>query len=267
MRPLLNYYGGKWNAADWIISHFPDHEIFVEVFGGGASVLLKKHRSRREVLNDIDDEIVNLYHMVRDHGEELKQACSLTPCSRSEYKTSMRISCHPLERARRTIVRSYFGIGESNHRNNSGMRTSKTANTCVAKSWVNWWEAVGETVERFRGVVIENLSWRELVLKYDTPQTLFYFDPPYPLETRNRRHKYTHDFTDSDHIDFVNFMDSIQGFRIISGYRHRFYDRLGWRREEKLFSSNNSKKPSQECLWICPRVEAQEKQTSMDLSV
>lgn len=44
---MLNYYGGKWNAGPWIIQNFPDHEIYVEVFGGGASVLLQKPRSRR----------------------------------------------------------------------------------------------------------------------------------------------------------------------------------------------------------------------------
>ena len=60
-RPLLRWFGGKWMAAPWIISHFPPHTKYTEAFGGAASVLVRKPRSKVEVLNDLDDRLFALY--------------------------------------------------------------------------------------------------------------------------------------------------------------------------------------------------------------
>ena len=83
-RPIVRYHGGKFLLADWIISHFPHHHGYVEPFGGGGSVLLKKGRCHFEVYNDLDGEIVNLFRCMRDNGERLRNLIRLTPYSRRE---------------------------------------------------------------------------------------------------------------------------------------------------------------------------------------
>jgi len=112
-RPLVRYHGGKWKLAPWILSHFPQHRCYVEPFGGGASVLLRKPRSYAEVYNDLSGEIVNLFRVACDRGDELVRACELTPFARDEFIETWKPSPDPLEQARRTIARSFMGFGSA----------------------------------------------------------------------------------------------------------------------------------------------------------
>src|SRR4051794_29878494 len=86
-RPLLRWHGGKWMLAKWIVSHFPEHRIYVEPYGGAASVLLRKDRAFSEVYNDLDDRLVNLFRILRDETKaaRLIDLLRLTPWSRTEF--------------------------------------------------------------------------------------------------------------------------------------------------------------------------------------
>ncbi len=52
--------------ANWIIGHFPAHTTFVDVFCGSGSVLMNKPRCYAEVINDIDEQVVNVFRVLRD---------------------------------------------------------------------------------------------------------------------------------------------------------------------------------------------------------
>src|ERR1700730_12845437 len=86
-RPVLRYHGGKWLLALWIISHFGPHSVYVEPFGGAASVLLRKERSRVEVYNDLWGTVVNVFRVLRDpeKAAELAHLLYLTPFARAEF--------------------------------------------------------------------------------------------------------------------------------------------------------------------------------------
>lgn len=249
-RPLLNYFGGKWRIGPWIISHFPEHKSFVEPFGGSLSVLLRKPKSKREIVNDVDSELVNLYQVARDHGSELQDKLRLTPHSRQEYKESMSPADCKIEMARRTIVRCYFGIGDSFLHNHNAFRSSKDSNTCVASSWNTYRECFLGITERLKTVTIENLSYEKLFQKYDSKETLWYLDPPYVPETRTKKHSYREDWSNLKHLSFVNEVKNLKGQVVLSGYESDIYQELNdW---EKQYREAKCQKGASrtEVLWI-----------------
>ena len=85
--PEKRYHGGKWRLAPWIIEHFPPHRVYVEPFGGAASVLLRKPRSYAEVYNDRWSDVVNVFRVLRDpvRAAALKRLIALTPFARDEF--------------------------------------------------------------------------------------------------------------------------------------------------------------------------------------
>lgn len=258
-RPVLRYHGGKWRIAPWIISHFPAHKIYVEPFGGGASVLIRKPRSFSEVYNDLDADVVNTFRVLRDRDMafELCRQLELTPFSRDEFNSAYAISEDPVESARRFIARSFMGFGSSGNRVCiTGFRAaSKQSWRPHAMDWVNVPDSLACVVERLKGVVIENKCGLEVIKQQDSDETLFYVDPPYLLGTRNCHvAQYRFEMSATDHVCLARTLSQIKGKAIVSGYPDPLYEELypGWYRVERKTrkSSNVGSVESTEVLWM-----------------
>lgn len=173
-RPLLRWLGGKYRLAPWIVSHFPDHRIYVEPFGGAGSVLLHKDRAYNEIYNDLDGELVNLFRVLRSsEAGTLLQALRLTPFGRAEYLAAFEIVDDPVERARRTIVRSHMGHGTGGARIDrpTGARIDGISGTTnVAGEWAELPDALQAIVDRMRGVNVEQKPAVDLVRYYSDPK-------------------------------------------------------------------------------------------------
>lgn len=245
-RPPLRYYGGKWRIAPWVISHIPEHTAYVEVFGGGAGVLLRKQRSQIEVWNDLDGQVVNFFRVLRDAEQcsRLVRLIDLTPFSREEFEGSRELAVDPVEAARRFVLRTHsshgtcsIDPGDSNGFRSCDIRSGKS----YAREWAGIPLAIAAAADRFRGVTIEHLDYRRLVPKFDAPETCLYVDPPYPMSTRSAGGKgYLHELSDHDHKQLSWLLHACKSKVMISAYPCSLYDELyaDWTRHEKQTTAN-----------------------------
>lgn len=268
-RPVLRYHGGKWRLAPWLISLFPAHKVYVEAFGGGGSVLLRKSRVDGEVYNDLDGEVVNIFRTLRDpiSAAELRRRLTLTPFAREEMRAAYEPATDPIDAAAKSISRSFMGFGSASmtRMHITGFRTSSkrskwgTQHNTPAVEWSNWPDQVPLFVERLKGVCIENRDAIAVMTMHDSTYTLHYVDPPYVHATRsslrnkngNRGHYYRHDMTDEQHEQLARFLLTLTGMVILSGYRNSIYDELlrGWTTFEKDHRADGGR-PRREVVWV-----------------
>ncbi len=265
MTPLMRYHGGKCRLADWVISHFPPHGVYVEPFGGAAGVLFRKDPAPAEIYNDLDQEIVNVFRVLRnsESAERLRELCELTPYARDEFELAQELSDDGVESARRTLFRAWASFGSAGAtRGRSGMRTYSRPDgkhLGVARSWVRLSSILPRFQARLSHVVIENRPAIDVMQQHDSVETLHYVDPPYLPETRSFAggRYYRHEMSADDHEALLKVLCALEGFVVLSGYPSSLYGNslLGWHQASRATcgSSRWGSVPRQECLWLNPR--------------
>jgi len=255
----LRYYGAKWRLAPFIISLFPDHECYVEPFGGAAGVLLRKQPSALEVYNDLDGEVVNFFRVLRERPADLIWLIESTPWSREEQRLSFEPCENSLERARRLYVRSWQTRGGPRTQRNSGWRYARRGNGQVPPNVTKLWNQVDHLwyfVNRLKRVQIDCDDALAVIERFDSPTTLFYLDPPYLPKVRRerwRKHAYQHEMAEEDHVRLADLLCALDGMAIISGYPSELYDELyaSWHTETRS-SVNELSLRTTEQVWISP---------------
>lgn len=255
--PPVRYPGAKWRLADWIMATFPPHLKYIEPYCGGASVLFQKPPAYIEVINDLDQEVVNFFEVLRNRADELVRAVELTPFARQEYLQSFEPAEDLLERARRFYVRSRQAFGGQGKQ--TGWRTQQNMNR--GKRLIDEWNEVDHlwaAANRLKQVHIECDEALKVIRRYDDEKTLFYVDPPYVGTSRNRIF-YNHAMTDDQHRELAALLHQVDGMVVLSGYPSELYDELyqGWTTLEKANQTNGNiyggKGSAIEKLWISPR--------------
>jgi len=273
-RPLLRYFGGKWQLRHWITSHFPPHQFYAEPFAGAASCLLAKPPAKGgEILNDLNEDVINLFRVMQDAelSAELQRKLDWTPYALAELKLSREQSEDRVERARRMVVRSFMGIEVAGTRGTaSGFRMGnvdlrrkdqfgKRTFRNTAKDWKNWKAAIPALRKRLEGVMIYERDALEFIELMSSPDCLHYVDPPYHLDTRTRAHggsRYKVEF--AKHDELISALLKSPSMFVVSGYPHASYQPLvdaGWVRVEKDYRANMSMSRRRECLWISPNAQ------------
>ena len=214
---IVPYMGGKTKIAPWIIEKLPDHTYYVEPFGGSASVLLNKPRSQVEVYNDANGDVVNFFDVLRSRPEELAEFTKRVPFAEdvherwSERWFNGTRPDDDLERAGMWMFLRYSQFnGKAGTK--SGFKREPVVEEShgqVADVWRQAPERIRETAERLQGVSIVNDDYRDVIDRYDSPDTLFYCDPPY----YGTEHYYSEKM---DHNELAASLDGIEGDAIVS---------------------------------------------------
>lgn len=255
-RPALRYYGGKWNLAPWIISHFPAHKNYVEPCGGAASVLLQKPRSALETYNDLDGNVVNFFRVLRDRPDELIQKIKLTPWAREEYDNCLIMGDEPIEAARRMFVRSWCsrnGATNFDNQATSGFQTHMRHKDYPTELY---FDALNTVAARFIGVQIEQRDALAVIESYSNDDSLIYFDPPYVKTERTKQDWYAFEWDEEAHRAAAGVLLACDGLVVMSGYASPLYTDLyeahGWARRDREAQTNSGGKRV-ESIWLSPR--------------
>ncbi len=253
MKEVMKYPGSKWNLAKWIIGFFPEHHSYLEPFFGSGAVLFQKPRSNIETVNDLDDNVVNLFDWIRRDPEKLAHEIYWTPYARKVYEDAFSLVPEDsLGKAVNFYIRLNMGHGFRTNGEKVGWKNDVQGRerAYAVLDWCRLPEKILQAAERLRGVQIENRPAVEVIEKFNFPNVLVYADPPYVLNTRHGR-QYRCEMDDIDHNDLLDVLLAHRGPVLLSGYDNDLYDdRLqGWHREKKIcYSQVCSRK--REILWM-----------------
>jgi DNA adenine methylase len=286
MRSPIRYFGGKGNMVKKLLKLIPPHRIYVEVFGGGASLLFAKEPSPVEVYNDINSDLVNFFRVLRDPEkfEQFYRKAVLTPYSREEYcfcRETFRECQDDIERAYRFFVVARMSF--SGHHGWSFTVTQSCRGMVGSVSrWLSCLDSLPDIHARLMRVQIEHDDFRKIIPRYDTPGTFFYLDPPYVPDTR-RSGRYTYEMTLDDYRELVEMLLALKGKAMLSGYKHEVYEpleRAGWQRidyETACYAAAHTrdtgilgegaaktKQPRVESVWLSPNAQAQRASNDKD---
>ncbi len=257
----FGFYGGKFSHLKWLLPLLPRCRHYVEPYGGSAAVLLNRQPSPLETYNDLNEEIVNFFRILREQKGQLIEAITLTPFSRKEYLESLESCDNPLERARRFYVRtrqSFFGLSESGSPGRWAYRLtdSKRGMSSSVSKYLGGIENLAWVAGRLKKVQLECSSAIEILERYDSKYTLFYIDPPYLHESRCDSIAFGQfEMSAKEHGGLSEVLHDLDGRVAISGYRCTLMDDFyhDWRCVEASGKRCNSSKRGgirKEALWM-----------------
>jgi len=257
----FGWYGGKFSHLDWLLPLLPVTHQYCEPFGGSAAVLLNRQPSPVETYNDIDGEVVNFFRVLREQKHALVEAIGLTPFSREEFQqaiSGINGALSSLERARKFFIRARqvrTGLAQkaSSGRWANCLLTSRAGMAGVVSRWLGSVEDLPWVAQRLLRVQIENAPAIEVIKRYDSKDTLFYCDPPYPHDSRRDSNAYAYEMSDDEHRELAHVLHKAKGRVALSSYHCKLMNELykDWRCIEAPKKNCHSvKKLRQEILWV-----------------
>jgi DNA adenine methylase len=208
LKTAFSRIGGKSRLADKIISVMPQHKTYVEAFIGGGSIFLKKPLVEKNIINDLDEDIYHLWTDLRDieaidFSFNEDNVNKETFYRLKEEKTFSTIR----DRLFRNLYLSKISFGAKRETYGFKYITNRKfyEHKYIIKHLADFKYKLGKAN-------IHNQDYKSIIELYDSPDTLFYLDPPY-----SQQHKaWQYGTPKIDMKEFVNILKSIKGKFIVS---------------------------------------------------
>lgn len=217
---LLQWKGGKFHLAEFIISRMPHHKKYREVFFGGGHVFWQKGLCSENVINDLNSHLINMYRVIGDPNQvkALKLRLRNSVYSRELFDGYCKLYWDknkyaflpPIERAFIYLYLNKVSFnGEFQH----------FASRPDAGALYNIEPSVDEIHRKIRtgNTVIENLHFKDFIPKYDGSDVFYYLDPPYWVTTESQGSTYYEKNMKLDeHEELYNLLKKIKGKWLMS---------------------------------------------------
>lgn len=232
-KPLFRYPGSKWRLMADAIRLMPPHRHFVSVFGGSASDLLRKPKSRLETFNDLDGGVHNMFTVLQAPAllRRLKQRIKATPAScQKQYEEALAVlktaESNPTDKAWAFLLVSFQGFCSSSPTIQSKKQWRFAVKPhSTSKSWLSLPETLSMTSRRFQQVQVTQWPWEKVIKTFDSPASLFFLDPPYLPHSTDRRSYYAHNMKPDEHERLLVAIQRVKGLVMLCGYDNPLYSR------------------------------------------
>lgn len=267
VRAPFGWPGGKRHSVRRILPHLPYTAMYCEPFGGSGAVWLARNAAALEIFNDRYSGITSFFRVCRESGskDRLVERLQTLIHSREEFiwcRSTWKDCEDEIERAARWYytVRCSFG-SQALH-----FGRSKNPRGLFAPKLQNGLELFQALHERIKNSQIENLDWRVVFNDYNNPECVWYLDPPYYQATKGM---YECELADSEHIELMERVQSLDGFVAVSSYPNELYAKYPWDKivcweqntttlgmaytgsnKLKEYKETLERKPAMEVLWI-----------------
>jgi DNA adenine methylase len=187
--------GGKRALKKVLLQLIPKHRAYVEVFAGSAKLLFAKEPSRWEVLNDVNDDLLNFFRVVKHRPSELAESMEREFVGKArfaELRAEYKMYIIP---EMRSIAPCAFSIspgipsaqGRALHRAHHRAVGENGASDPPLDLAVR--EVLQQTAGRLSNVLVDRRDFADCIDRYDSRDTFFYLDPPYTAFQPNGRYQ------------------------------------------------------------------------------
>jgi DNA adenine methylase len=273
LRPVKRTHGGKYYMAHRInpILQAVPHTIFLEDYGGGASVLLNKAPVQSETYNELDPRAFNLMRVIRESHKALlffldrfeygEEAFGMAKASDEAWKPG-EVPLGKMSEWESVTAAGWYLIRNRMSRGGYGESYGWSDRLRGGvPEYINAWRTTKDQIQRV-SARLENVQMWHLPagmafgMVSDQPHVLVYRDPPYKHSTRTAKDSYgPFEMSDEDHVEFLKQSVGANCRVAISGYRSELYDDhlKGWTRHQWNMANHTSQKKAKarrvECLW------------------